>query len=125
MVRSIKWQTHVVLFVLWCTTVAHGQIPIHPGLPVIQTPSRLVDVIDIDEHDNQVNITLQFNCSLRYAGHSPASERSELRLRLRPDRDCGAAASPSAGGSLSASGDVPTVITLAEVPSGILSTARL
>ncbi|HEX4677274.1 MAG TPA: hypothetical protein VH209_18180, partial [Steroidobacteraceae bacterium] len=71
---------------MWFALLAHGQAPaLRPGLPVIQTPSRLVDVIDIDEHDNQVNITLQFNCSLRYAGHSPASEGSELRLRLRPD----------------------------------------
>jgi hypothetical protein len=125
MVRSIKWPTRLALLVLWCATLAHGQTPTRPGLPVIQTPSRLVDVIDIDEHDNQVNITLQFNCSLRYAGHSPASEGSELRLRLRPDRDCGAAASPSAGGSLSAPGEVPTEIPPISGPRGILSTARL
>jgi tetratricopeptide (TPR) repeat protein len=116
----------VALLTLWFALLAHGQAPtLRPGLPVIQTPSRLVDVIDIDEHDNQVNITLQFNCSLHYAGHSPASEGSELRLRLRPDRDCGAAASPSAGGSLSASGEVPTEIPPISGPRGVLSTARL
>jgi Outer membrane lipoprotein/SPOR domain len=116
----------VALLALSSALLAHGQAPtLRPGLPVAQTPSRLVDVIDIDEHDNQVNITLQFNCSLHYAGHSPTSEGTELRLRLRPDRDCGAAASTSAGGSLSASDEVPTEIPPISGPRGILSTARL
>jgi tetratricopeptide (TPR) repeat protein len=79
-----------------------------------QAPARLVDVIDIDEHDNQVDITLQFTCSLHYAGHSPTSEGEELRLRLRPDRDCGAA-----GGQ--AEGEIPPI----SGPQGILASARL
>lgn len=110
----------VALLALWCANPARGQTPsLRPALPVTQTPSRLVDVIDIDERGNRVDITLQFNCSLRYAGHTPASEGLELRLRLRPDRDCGAAGSPSAAG------EVPAEIPPISGPRGILSTARL
>ena len=118
--HSISRRAWIAVLALWCANLAHGQIPtLRPGLPVAQTPSRLIDVIDIDEHESQVDITLQFNCSLHYAGHSPASEGSELRLRLRPDRDCGAA------GSLSASSEVPTEIPPISGPRGVLTTARL
>ena len=138
--RSIKWFTLMarrvtvprfavaaVFASLYFATFAHAQaptprpgpLPAAPALPIIHPPSRLVDVIDIDEHGNQVDITLQFNCSLHYAGHSPASEGAELRLRLRPDRDCGAA------GSMSASAEVPTEIPPISGPRGILATARL
>ncbi len=84
-----------------------------------QAPARLVDVIDIDERDSQVDITLQFSCSLHYAGHTPASEGPELQLRLRPGRDCGAFASPSAGAELAS--EIPPV----SGPRGILDSARL
>ena len=114
----------LALLALLYANLAHAQNPtLRPGpapaLTVVQAPSRLIDVIDIDEHENLVDITLQFNCSLHYAGHSPASEGSEVRLRLRPDRDCGAA------GSMSASAEVPTEIPPISGPRGILSTARL
>jgi SPOR domain len=85
----------------------------------VAKPSRLIDVIDIDEHENQVDITLQFNCSLHYAGHAPAREGSELRLQLRPDRDCGAM-----GSALTAS-DAPTEIPPISGPRGIITAARL
>ena len=90
------------------TGVAGAQAPVPRtpgprGGPAIQPLSRLIDVIDVDEHENQVDITLQFNCSLRYAGHAPASEGPEVRLRLRPDADCGF------GAGLGSS-DIPTEI---------------
>jgi SPOR domain len=81
-----------------------------------QVPGRLVDVIDIDEHDSQVDITVQFTCSLHYAGHSPASEGPEVQLRLRPDRNCGVSA---AGGGLAS--EIPPI----SGPRGILNSARL
>ena len=114
----------LALLILCCATLANAQAPtlrpgVAPTLPIAPTPSRLIDVIDIDEHENLVDITLQFNCSLHYAGHSPASEGTELRLRLRPDRDCGAAS------SMTASAEVPTEIPPISGPRGILSTARL
>src|SRR5579859_4866096 len=84
-----------------------------------QTPARLIDVIDIDEHESQVDITLQFNCPLHYAGHAPAREGSELRLQMRPDRNCGAL------GSSSATRDAPTEIPPISGPQGIVTAARL
>src|ERR1700743_1396090 len=89
--------------------LAQGQLTASP-------PSRLIDVIDIDEHENQVDITLQFNCSLHYAGHSPTSEGSELRLRLRVDPDCGIAGS---------TGGIATEIPPLSGPSGIVTSARV
>lgn len=80
-------------------------------------PQRLIDVIDLDEHESQVDITVQFNCSLRYAGHSPASEGSELRLRLRPERDCGIAGSSGL--------DIATEIPPISGPAGIITSARV
>jgi hypothetical protein len=84
-----------------------------------QGPSRLIDVIDIDERESQVDITLQFNCSLHYAGHAPASEGPEVRLRLRVDRDCGVT------GSLAAGGEITTEIPPISGPRGIIAAARL
>src|SRR3954471_24266288 len=84
-----------------------------------QGPSKLIDVIDIDERDSQVDITLQFNCSLHYAGHAPASQGPEVRLRLRVDRDCGVT------GNLAASGEITTEIPTISGPRGIIASARL
>jgi hypothetical protein len=67
----------LALSVLWAGTAA------------AQQPARFVDFIDVTERDSRVDITLQFTCSLRYTGHSPAQEGEELRLRLRPGADCG------------------------------------
>jgi tetratricopeptide (TPR) repeat protein len=88
-----------------------------PG--ALQAPSRLIDLVDVDEHETQVDITLQFNCSLHYTGHTPASEGSEVRLRLRPDRDCGTT------GSMAAAGEIPTEIPPISGPRGIVTSARL
>src|SRR5581483_4278114 len=110
-----------VLIAVCCwVSAVHAQIPPNrPATQAIQAPSRLIDVIDIDEHETQVDITLQFNCSLHYAGHTPAREGPELRLQLRPDRNCG-----TAGSSLAAS-DAPTEIPPISGPQGIISAARL
>ncbi len=102
------------------TSVAGAQTPPRPvGQVSTQAPpSRLIDVIDVDERESQVDITLQFNCSLRYVGHAPATEGAELRLRLRPDADCGT------GGSLGAT-QIPTEIPPVSGPRGIVTSARL
>ena len=112
----------LALMALCWAGIAGAQVATpRPGTPaqVIQSPSRLIDVIDLDEHENQVDITLQFNCSLHYAGHAPAREGSELRLQMRPDRDCGPMSS-----SLAAS-DAPTEIPPISGPRGIVTAARL
>lgn len=110
----------IILIALGWISAVSAQVPVlRPGTPVTQTPSRLIDVIDIDEHESQVDITLQFNCSLHYAGHAPAREGSELRLQLRPDHDCGAM------GSTLAASDAPTEIPPISGPRGIVTAARL
>jgi len=123
-VRSIKAPHHLAaaLLIALAALAPNGVSAQSRGLgpPQLQPqgPSRLIDVIDIDERESQVDITLQFNCSLHYAGHSPASEGPEVRLRLRIDRDCGA-------GSLAAGGEITTEIPPISGPRGIVAAARM
>jgi tetratricopeptide (TPR) repeat protein len=65
------------------TNLAYGQIGAG-GFP-----GRLVDIVEVTDHDDQVDITVQFNCSVRYVTHLPASEGSEIRVQLQPFPDCG------------------------------------
>ena len=52
-------------------------------------PNRLVSVIDISEHEDQVDLTMVFNCSMRFVNNLPASEGKEVRIQLAPLPDCG------------------------------------
>ena len=52
-------------------------------------PTRLVDVVEVSAHEDQIDLAVQFNCSMRYVTHLPASEGSELRVQLLPLGDCG------------------------------------
>src|SRR5246127_347097 len=52
-------------------------------------PNRLVNVIDVSEHDSQVDLTMVFNCSMRFVSNLPASEGREVRIQLAPLPDCG------------------------------------
>jgi hypothetical protein len=54
----------------------------------ISGPNRLVDVIQIDDHEDQVDLITVFNCSMRYVSSVPASEGSEVRIQLVPLADC-------------------------------------
>jgi hypothetical protein len=51
-------------------------------------PGRFVDIVEVNEHDEQIDINVQFNCSVRYVTHLPASEGKELRVQLQPLPDC-------------------------------------
>ena len=51
-------------------------------------PGRFVDVVEVEDHDDQADIVVQFTCSLRYITHQPASEAKELRIQLQPLGDC-------------------------------------
>src|SRR6516162_10297456 len=51
-------------------------------------PSRLVDVIQVDDHENQVDITMVFNCSMRFVTNVPANEGKEVHIQLVPLGDC-------------------------------------
>jgi hypothetical protein len=51
-------------------------------------PGRFVDLVELDDHDDQADIIVQFTCSLRYLTHQPATEGKELRVQLQPQGDC-------------------------------------
>jgi tetratricopeptide (TPR) repeat protein len=80
-----------------------------------QLPSRLVDLVEVSDHDGQIDIAVQFNCSMRYVTHLPASEGSELRIQLLPMGDCGTNAFSQI---------VPEVPPVSD-DSGVLSSVRL
>jgi len=55
------------------------------------TPNRLVDVIQVDDRENQADVTMVFSCSMRFVTNVPANEGKEVRIQfvplesLRPD----------------------------------------
>jgi len=51
-------------------------------------PNRLVDVIQVDEHENQVDVTMVFSCSMRFVTNVPANEGREVRIQFVPLADC-------------------------------------
>jgi hypothetical protein len=54
-----------------------------------QFAGRLIDLIDASRRDEHVNVTIQFNCTMRYIMHMPASVGTETQVRFRPGADCG------------------------------------
>jgi hypothetical protein len=100
------------------TSVASGQIGV-PGA------GRFVDIVEVTDHEDQVDLTVQFNCSVRYITHLPASEGAEVRVQLQPLPDCGIVPGsqiaselpPVSGGAgivtaVRVDGDVPGQVTL-------------
>jgi tetratricopeptide (TPR) repeat protein len=55
----------------------------------LRGPLRLVDVIEVNDHEDQVDLTMVFNCSMRYITSLPASEGREVHIQLAPLGDCG------------------------------------
>src|SRR5215469_9512579 len=51
-------------------------------------PNRLVDVIQVDDHDNQADVTMVFSCSMRFVTNVPANEGREVRIQFVPLPDC-------------------------------------
>src|SRR5919198_6311358 len=78
-------------------------------------PNRLVDLVEVTEHDQQVDLAVQFNCSMRYVTHLPASEGSELHVQLLPLGDCG----------INALGQIVPEVPPVSDDSGVLLSARL
>lgn len=89
-------------------------------------PSRIVDLVELIDHDDQADIAVQFNCSVRYITHQPASEGKELRIQMKPQGDCGVSLAtqtvgevpPLSGGAniinnVRVDADVPGQLTLA------------
>jgi tetratricopeptide (TPR) repeat protein len=72
----------IALTALLAGATAHAQLAGPVG-------GRFVDVVELEDHDDQADIVVQFNCSLRYVTHQPATEGKELRIQLLPQGDCG------------------------------------
>jgi tetratricopeptide (TPR) repeat protein len=51
-------------------------------------PNRLVDVIQVDDHEHQADVTMVFSCSMRYVTNVPANEGREVRIQFVPLADC-------------------------------------
>lgn len=62
-----------------------------PATPVLGTPQLgpLVQVIDADERDDHVDISIQFSCSVRYISNTPMSRGTTTTITLRLGADCG------------------------------------
>jgi hypothetical protein len=52
-------------------------------------PARLVNVIEVNDHEDQVDLTMVFNCSMRFVTSLPASEGRQVHIQLAPMPDCG------------------------------------
>jgi tetratricopeptide (TPR) repeat protein len=87
---------------------------------------RFVDLVEVEDHEDQADIVVQFNCSMRYITHLPASEGRELRIQMQPQGDCGVTPGtqivgelpPQSGGNniidaVRVDSDVPGQLTLA------------
>ena len=55
----------------------------------ISGPARLVNVIEVNDHEDQVDLTMVFNCSMRFVTSLPASEGKQVHIQLAPMPDCG------------------------------------
>ncbi|HYL71137.1 MAG TPA: SPOR domain-containing protein, partial [Candidatus Dormibacteraeota bacterium] len=51
--------------------------------------SRLIDVVEVNDHEDQVDLTMIFNCSMRFITSLPASEGRQVHIQLAPLPDCG------------------------------------
>jgi hypothetical protein len=66
---------------LLCATVARAQFG---GTG----PARLLDIVEVSEHDDQADVTIVFNCSMRFISSVPADEGQQVHLQLAPLADC-------------------------------------
>jgi hypothetical protein len=78
-------------------------------------PQRLVDVIEVSEREGQVDISVVFNCSMRFVTNLPASQGSEVHIQLVPLTDCG----------VSPFTQIPAEIPPLSGGAGIVSAARV
>ena len=81
--------------------------------------NRFVDVIEFEDHDDQADIVVQFNCSLRYLTHQPTSEAKELRIQLQPQGDCGVQPGSQIAGELPPLSGGASIIDAVRVDSDV------
>src|ERR1700746_3016092 len=60
---------------------AHAQI-------AVTAPTRLVDVVQVEERENQADVSMVFGCSMRFVTNVPANEGREVHIQLTPLADC-------------------------------------
>jgi tetratricopeptide (TPR) repeat protein len=75
---------HLVCALLAAVTAAGAQAQVMPF-----TPLRLMNVIDVSEHEDQVDLAILFNCSMRFVSAIPVSEGQQVHIQLAPLGDCG------------------------------------
>jgi hypothetical protein len=97
-----------------------------PTLAMAQAgPGRLVDLVELNDHDDQADIIVQFTCSLRYLTHLPASEGRELRVQLQPQGDCGISPGAPVPGELPPVSGGGKILSAVRVDSDVLGQATL
>ena len=82
-------------------------------------PGRFVDVVELNDHDDQADIIVQFTCSLRYLTHQPAAEGKELRIQLQPQGDCSVAPGAQIAGELPPTSGGANIIDAVRVDSDV------
>src|SRR5258708_29626424 len=91
MLRSSTRRTYGLARFGAALLVALGTSAIASAQPLTSGPGRFIDIVEVNDHEDQVDIVVQFTCSLRYLTHQPSSEGKELRVQLQPQGDCGVA----------------------------------
>jgi tetratricopeptide (TPR) repeat protein len=82
-------------------------------------PGRFVDMIEVTDHEDQVDITVIFTCSMRYITHLPPADGQELRIELQPLPDCGTGAGAQIAGELPPISGGGKIISAARVESDV------
>src|SRR5215469_9509229 len=106
-VESRRCRACLALLAAFGVGVASAQMP--------TAPQRLVDVIEVSDRDGQVDLTVVFNCSMRFVTNLPASQGSEMHIQLVPLADCG----------VSPFGQIPSEIPSLSGGAGIITAARV
>ncbi len=70
--------------------LAVALLTLAPLAAMAQVAERLIDTFDASDGERNVNIYVQFRCSILYASHAPLDFGSSVTIRVRPGVDCGA-----------------------------------
>jgi hypothetical protein len=81
------------------------------------TASRLVDVIQVEDHENQADVTMVFGCSMRFVTNVPANEGREVNIQLAPLADCGVSPFGQAPAEIPPFSGGTNIVTAARVES--------
>lgn len=79
-----RWLYRLILVSLAALSATGAWAQFSPALP-----TRLLNVIDVSDREDQVDLTILFNCSMRFVTSVPASEGQQVHITLAPLPDCG------------------------------------